>query len=187
VDPVRAVAPAGKTDRQILREVLAAAGLPADPSSDEVARWEQAACRVYDRLERDEVPRDEAVAGLLERLRDDGHELALVTGNLEPIARRKLGVRGLGEYFPPGRGGFGSDADLRPQLVPLARKRAGGRPPHDTIVIGDTPADVAAAAADGVRAIAVTGRLYDRTALRDAGAWAVVDELSELEALVEAR
>jgi phosphoglycolate phosphatase-like HAD superfamily hydrolase len=181
---VAAVRPAGKTDRQILREVLAAAGLPADPSHDDVLSWERSACAAYERLERDELPRDEPVAAMLARLRDRSHALALLTGNLEPIARRKLGLRGLVEFFPPGQGGFGSDANLRPELVPIARERAGGHARDQTLVIGDTPYDVAAASADGVRAIAITGRLFGAADLRDAGAWAVIDELTEVEELV---
>jgi len=34
---------------------------------------------------------------------------ALVTGNVEAIARRKLASAGLGHHFAPGQGGFGSE------------------------------------------------------------------------------
>lgn len=183
-DPVAAVEPAGKTDRQILREVLAAAGLPAEPREDDALRWEQAACAVYERLEREPVEPDDAVVGALRRLDEAGHTLSLLTGNLEPIARRKLGLRGLGAFFTPGQGGFGSDAELRPALVPIARRRAGGRPREDTLVIGDTPFDVAAASADGVRTVAITGARYDAAALREAGAWRVIDAIPEVEQLL---
>ena len=142
-DPIRAVEPWGKTDRQILRDVLDAAGLP-EPSSEDIERWERVACEAYVRLEVDYgAARHTETAATLERLRDAGHLLALVTGNLEPIARRKLGLRGLARYFPEGQGGFGSDADLRPELVPIARARAGTpghpHPRPETVLIGDTP------------------------------------------------
>jgi phosphoglycolate phosphatase-like HAD superfamily hydrolase len=190
--PVADVEPWGKTDRQILRDVLARAGL-GTPAADAVARWEQAACQAYTRLEvvRDLDPAEAAelaaTAAALGRLRDAGHQLALVTGNLEPIARRKLALRGLGEFFPPGQGGFGSDADLRPELVPIARARAGTAAggPHareDTVLIGDTPFDVSAASADGVRCVAITGRRFSADALLAASATATVAELHELEA-----
>jgi phosphoglycolate phosphatase-like HAD superfamily hydrolase len=189
-DPIRAVEPWGKTDRQILRDVLAAAGLPA-PSREDVARWEQAACRAYEQLESDDAAARHAETALaLGRLRDSGHALALVTGNLEPIARRKLGLRGLARFFPEGQGGFGSDADLRPELVPIARTRAGApaaaHPREDTVLIGDTPRDVEAARADGVRCVAVTGERFSAGALIDAGANATVESIPEVETALAA-
>jgi phosphoglycolate phosphatase-like HAD superfamily hydrolase len=92
----------------------------------------------------------------------DGHSgvrLSLVTGNYEAVARLKLGRAGIGDHFPRGQGGFGSDAEDRAMLPHIARKRAG----HDgvefprtrTIVIGDTPRDIACARADDVRCFAV--------------------------------
>jgi phosphoglycolate phosphatase len=179
--PIADVQPWGKTDRQILRDVLARAGVPA-PDDESLARWERAACEAYERLEVGDGTAEHAgTAESLARLRDAGHTLALLTGNLEPIARRKLSLRGLGEYFPLGQGAFGSDADLRPELVPIARARAGEVPREETVLIGDTPLDVAAARADGVRAIAITGHRFSAEALREAGATATIDDLAELE------
>jgi phosphoglycolate phosphatase-like HAD superfamily hydrolase len=185
--PVADVEPWGKTDRQILRDVLHRADL-AEPTAAAIARWEQAACEAYVELEtREERSGElEATAAALEDLRAAGHRLALVTGNLEPIARRKLALRGLGAYFPPGQGGFGSDAELRPELVPIARARAGvNGTPHPrggSVLIGDTPLDMAAAGADGVRGIGITGKRFSASDLRAAGAAATVDEIPELEA-----
>jgi phosphoglycolate phosphatase len=182
---VRAVEPWGKTDRWILDDMLAAAGRPTPVSEDELARWERAACAAYEELENgaaDEVDRRHAV--VLASLRDAGHALALVTGNLEPIARRKLSLRGLGSFFPAGQGGFGSDARDRAELVRIARRRAGDHPAEDTVLIGDTPLDVAAALAADVRAIGVAGSRYTRDDLLAAGAQAAIDELEELPALL---
>jgi phosphoglycolate phosphatase-like HAD superfamily hydrolase len=123
---------------------------------------------------------------VLERLRAAGHRLALVTGNLEPIARRKLEVRGLGGFFPAGQGGFGSDARDRADLVRIARERAGDHPAADTVLIGDTPLDVQAALSAGVRAVGVAGSRYSREDLLDAGAAAAIEELEELEEQLQA-
>ena len=96
------------------------------------------------------------VAELLEWLssRDDVR-LSLVTGNYEPVARLKLSRAGLGRHFPAGQGGFGSDAEDRVALPPIARRRAGSDgisyPREQTIVIGDTPRDIACAHADDLR------------------------------------
>ena len=48
-----------------------------------------------------------------------------MTGNLQPIARRKLERAGIGGYFEAGQGGFGSDHLDREELPPIARARAG--------------------------------------------------------------
>jgi phosphoglycolate phosphatase len=180
---VRAVEPWGKTDRWILADMLAAAGRADPPTGDELRRWERAACAAYVELENGEADDDDRRhAEVLARLRGAGHDLALVTGNLEPIARRKLELRGLGEFFPDGQGGFGSDARDRAELVRIARRRAGERAPEETVLIGDTPLDVDAALRAGVRAIGVAGSRYSRADLLDAGAAAAVDELEELDA-----
>jgi phosphoglycolate phosphatase len=179
---IRAVEPWGKTDRWILRELLEARGLSA-PSPDDLARWESAACAVYEEIEDGEPSDDDRrTAALLSRLRDAGHDLALVTGNLEPIARRKLARRGLNEYFPAGQGGFGSDAEDRAELVRLARERAGS--PPAAVLVGDTPYDVQAAVRGGARAVGVANERFSREELVDAGADAVIDDLRELEALL---
>ena len=102
------------------------------------------------------------------------HRQALVTGNLEPIARRKLAAAGIGDRFAPGQGGFGSDAEDRAELPAIARARAGGWARERTVVIGDTPRDIACARADGVRVIAIATGPFGAADL--AGADAVVDD-----------
>ena len=189
-DPIGQVVPNGKTDRQIVREMLAPRGVAGEAVDHGFPEFERIACELHS------ASRDEALTGdvrdrtaaLLAKLRHDGHLLALLTGNLEPIARHKMELAGLAEFFAPGLGGFGSDAEARPDLVPLARERAAanGRPHprEDTLVIGDTPLDVAAAHADDVRAIGVGGFRYTRQELLAAGADAAVDELPEVERVV---
>jgi phosphoglycolate phosphatase len=85
--------------------------------------------------------------------------LSLGTGNYETVARLKLARAGIGNHFPRGQGGFGSDAEDRAMLPHIARKRAGHDglefPRRRTIVIGDTPRDIACARADEVRCFAV--------------------------------
>ena len=81
-------------------------------------------------------------------------------------------------HRPPlraGQGGFGSDAEDRDELPPIARARAGGYPRERTIVIGDTPLDIACARADGVRVLAVATGIF------------AADELSDADAVVRRR
>ncbi len=96
-----------------------------------------------------------------------------MTGNLEPVARRKLASAGIGHYFAAGQGGFGSDSESRGELPAVARARAGGWARERTVVIGDTPRDIACARVDGVRVIAVATGPFPAEALAEADA--VVD------------
>jgi phosphoglycolate phosphatase-like HAD superfamily hydrolase len=154
---------AGRTDVAIARSILTLAGLADDHISERVDDLRAAACEEYARrAPADLSPRiAPGVPELLRALdaRDDAR-VSLVTGNLEPIARLKLTRAGLGHYFPRGQGGFGSDSEDRAVLPPLARRRAGAAhapwPRERTVVIGDTPRDIACARADGVRCVAVT-------------------------------
>ena len=123
----------------------------------------------------------ELLAALAERT--DEFRLSLVTGNLEPIARRKLARAGIGGYFEPGQGGFGSDHLDREELPPIARARAGDWPRERTVVIGDTPRDIACARADGVRVAAVATGPFAIEELADADA--VVDDARALLPVLE--
>ena len=115
--------------------------------------------------------------------------VALLTGNYEEAARVKLEYFDLWRYFRCGA--FGDDAPDRNGLLPkaLAVVRARGGPavsPADTVVVGDTPLDVACAAAAGARSIAVATGGYDVDALRAAGADVVFDDLSDTDAVLMA-
>jgi len=189
-NPVADAEPWGKTDRQIVRDVLHARGLSDAEIDAGLPALERRACDLHSGTSEPRLagePRETAAA-TLEALQGAGHRLALLTGNLEPIARQKMELCGLAGWFPPGQGAFGSDSEHRAELVPIARRRAGadGRPypREDTLLVGDTPLDVAAAHADRVRCLAITGRRFGRAELLAADADAVVDDLAELPELV---
>lgn len=175
---------AGRTDRAIARSILALAGLDPAHIDLEADAWCAAACSAYARRCPDDLRHAVAPGAVdaLETLREAGHELSLVTGNLEAIARLKLERAGLGDYFPPGQGGFGSDHEDRGALPGLARERAGGRPRETTAVIGDTPLDIACARADGVHCVAIATGPYAVAELSEADA--VVAHLGELAAVL---
>ena len=108
--------------------------------------------------------------------------LALLTGNYEAAAQVKLEYFDLWRYFRCGA--FGDDAPHRNSLLPKAldRIRQCGGPdagPADVVVIGDTPLDVACAAASGARSIAVATGSYDVDALRSTDADVVLKDLSD--------
>lgn len=176
---------AGRTDGEIARVLLLAAGVSAEAIDDGAAAVREASVEAYARL----CPLDlsdrvlPGIPELLESLstRDDVR-LSLVTGNFEPIARLKLRRAGVGRFFESGQGGFGSDSEDRSMLPELARRRAGSGgvpwPREQTIVIGDTPRDIACARADGVRCIGVATGPHPASDLREADAVAGPGELA---------
>jgi phosphoglycolate phosphatase-like HAD superfamily hydrolase len=122
------------------------------------------------------------VEPLLLRLQAEGCLLGLVSGNVEAAARVKLGRSGLGRFFS--FGGFGSDSPDRAELTRTAVRRAeaklgGGLDRASTVVVGDTPRDVQAAHAAGVRAVGVATGGYTVEELEAAGADFTVASLEE--------
>jgi phosphoglycolate phosphatase len=171
------VDPAGRTDGEIARMILLLAGVSAKQIDDGSDAVREACCREYARR----CPYDlshTVSAGIPELLAslfsDDGVRRALLTGNFEPIARLKLARAGIGKYFPSGQGAFGSDSEDRTELPAIARRRAGQdgvpHPREQTIVIGDTPLDIACAHADGVRCVAVATGPFGVEELQEADA-----------------
>ncbi|HWC85333.1 MAG TPA: haloacid dehalogenase-like hydrolase [Solirubrobacteraceae bacterium] len=167
---------AGRTDPEIARLILLLAGTPAKEIDERADDVRQTCCREYARL----CPPDlshtviPGVSELLSSLDDEGFRLALLTGNFEAIARLKLARAGIGKHFEAGQGAFGSDSEDRTELPGIARRRAGeGGAPYPrkrTVVIGDTPLDIACARADRVRCVAVATGPYGVDGLRDADA-----------------
>ena len=112
----------------------------------------------------------------------DGVYLGLLTGNFEAGARIKLEYFDLWRYFQCGA--FGDDAADRNALVPFAvsRARECGVPdlaPHDILVVGDTPHDIACARAVGATPVAVATGMFTTEQLRDSGADIVFRDLSD--------
>jgi len=171
------VSPAGRTDGEIARMTLLLAGVPAKQIDDGSEAVREVCCREYERR----CPNDLAhrvIPGVRELLlslfSDDGVRLALLTGNFEPIARIKLKRAGIGMHFPTGQGAYGSDAEDRTELPAIARRRAAHdgvpHPREQTIVIGDTPLDIACARADGVRCVAMATGPFSVEELHEADA-----------------
>jgi phosphoglycolate phosphatase len=184
----------GKTDPQIVAELLEAAGQCGPHSSARV----ETVCRRYVDLLAHELGQSSArttvmpgVQALLDRLEaETGVILGLLTGNLAEGAALKLRSAGL----DPTRfrvGAYGSDAADRPDLPPIAARRAQpyfGRVPSgaEVVIIGDTPADVACGLCIGARAVGVATGAYSVADLEACGAHAVFHDLSETARVMEA-
>jgi phosphoglycolate phosphatase len=164
---------AGRTDTAIARDLAALSGIGAEDFEAGLAEFMASCAEIY--AERCPpslfVHLAPGMLELLEALRERGDiRFSLVTGNYEAVARLKLERAGIGGFFPDGQGGFGSDSEARDLLPALARERAGNHPRERTILIGDTPLDIACARADGVRVLAVATGMYEASELTAADA-----------------
>jgi phosphoglycolate phosphatase len=188
--PRSTIAPAGRTDGEIARLLLLDAGVSARNVDDHADEVRETCCANYARLCPPDLS-DMLVPGIAELVaslaaREDVI-LSLVTGNFEPVARLKLKRAGIGRHFPTGQGGFGSDSEDRAALPGIARRRAGregvSHPRARTIVVGDTPRDIACARADDLRCFAVTSGPYEAADLTAADA--VAEDAGALRTLLE--
>ena len=191
--PITAYSFAGRTDPEIVRDLLRAGG-KSDREID--AGLPELWRRYVEKLEREiraaEVRPLPGVAPLLERIEGAGAPLVpgLLTGNVREGARIKLEAAGLG--FDRFRvGAFGSDHAHRPELPAIAARRAresvgvefAGK---EIVIIGDTPLDVACGAHLGVRTIAVATGRHPYDELAECGPDHVFRDLGDVDAVWEA-
>ena len=187
--PVDTYRYSGKTDPQIVQELMAGAGLSREAVTPRLPEVFATYLATLEETLRGVATPLAGVRALLDSLssRDD-IALGLLTGNIEPGARIKLREAGLDGYFA--FGAFGSDDEVRNNLVPVARARARNHFGDDfagarTIVVGDAEADVLCARAGGARAVAVASGWTDRAELAALSPDALLDSL-ELPAALRA-
>jgi phosphoglycolate phosphatase len=178
---------AGRTDVEIARLVLRGAGLDERAIDQGLRALKRAWADVYEDLCPDDLSdrRVPGMARLLSQLDAATTRLAVLSGNLEPIAVLKLERSGLLRFFNPIVGAFGSDAEVRGRLPGIARKRAGGEaawPRDHTVLVGDTPRDIAAARAGGIRCVGVATGVHSVEDL--SGADRVAADAGELELIL---
>ena len=174
---------AGETARGGIRRLLAAEGVAEATIDAGLARWTEGLTdRYLELLTAADTSHWRAAPGAAATLEQLGreHRLALLTGNPERMARARMERLGLERYFGEGQGAFGSDGERRADLIAIARERAGGWPAERTVLVGDTPRDVAGAHEAGVKAIGITQGRFGADELADADA--VVNELRDLPA-----
>ena len=198
------VAPmAGRTDRAIIVETLTMAGV-ASPRTyvpafiEELTRQAPAFGERVRARGRVLAGVPEALAALAGGLEGGGSAGAggvwqsVLTGNIRPLAEAKLGALGLGDPLDLAIGAYGDMDEVRAGLVQVARERAAAAADSDapgsggvdfggeaTVLVGDTPLDVAAALATGARAVGVATGNFTEQELIAAGAHAVLPDLSD--------
>jgi phosphoglycolate phosphatase len=185
---------AGRTDRAIILETLTLAGVReprryVDPFIAGLGAYAPSMRSAV--AARGEVLPGAAAA--LDLVGQHAHQ-SVLTGNIRLLAEVKLAALGLREWLDLCIGAYGDDHEDRAQLVEVARRRAAavhGRfllpafAGPSTVVIGDTPLDVAAALSAGARAVGVATGSYSAAELLAAGADAVLPDLADTALVLE--
>jgi phosphoglycolate phosphatase len=151
----------GNTDSRILAQMFEHAGIGR-------VEWEPYRPAILDRMralveERRKQIDIRVMPGIresLEHLQSLHRTLGVATGNLEMIGWLKIELAGLRDYFV--FGGFSDAYEDRGELIgaaaAIARERTGAS--SSVCVVGDTPADIAAARANQLPVIAVATGAY---------------------------
>ncbi len=183
---------AGRTDRAIIVETLTMAGIP-DPRGHVpafIAGLTRQAPAYGERVRRRGHALPGAVAALTALTAPAapngtaGARQSVLTGNIRALAEVKLGALGLRDLLDLDIGAYGDAHEVRSELVHVARARAAAAAGADfggesTVLVGDTPLDVAAALATGARAVGVATGDYSEADLAAAGAHAVLPNLTD--------
>lgn len=114
---------------------------------------------------------------------------SVLTGTIRPNAVAKLAAFGLEGYFDFEVGGYGSESYPKGALVMMARGRAAEKyaaafTEHNTVYVGDSVRDVAAAKRGGARSVAVATGRSTESDLRAAGADLVLPDLADVPAVL---
>jgi phosphoglycolate phosphatase-like HAD superfamily hydrolase len=116
---------------------------------------------------------------------------SVLTGNVRRMAEIKLIAVGLDANLDLETGAYGDSHEVRSELVHLARGNAArkygrGFAGTATVLVGDTPLDVAAARATGARSVAVATGGTSADKLAESGADVVLPDLTDTPAVLSA-
>ncbi len=125
-----------------------------------------------------------AVAAVAAVAKLDGVVQTVLTGSSKPSAMLKLRAFGLDGFVDFDIGGYGSEAYPKGTLLRVARQRAAEKhgvtfDESATVYIADSPRDVDAARIGGAKSLAVASGRASAAELRDAGADAVLPDLTD--------
>lgn len=176
----------GRTEPEIMRETLK---LHDTEAADELTqRFVAALIAGCESAKQELAEQGRALPGASQTLARLAEESAIhqsvLSGNFRAVARIKLEVFGLLRYLDLDGGAYGDDSPHRPTLVGIAQARAAQRLTHaftadNTILIGDTPKDIAAGLDGGAKTLAIASGKSSGDELRQAGASVVLPDLQD--------
>ena len=190
--PLVKLAPAmGRPDSEIVFETLAVNGIQAD--DDSLPRFLSALAMAFADRNRRLVKEGRAMPGAKEALKAvaklDGVVQSVLTGTIKSNAVHKLKAFGLDKHVEFELGGYGEEVYPKATLLQVAQGRAKQRfgvpfSAANTVMIGDSTRDVQAARIGGAMMIAVASGRSTEAELRQAGADAVLPDLSNASEVV---
>ncbi|HEY6277479.1 MAG TPA: haloacid dehalogenase-like hydrolase [Streptosporangiaceae bacterium] len=194
-DPVAVAPMAGRTERAIILETLVMSGI-SDPRG-QVDAFVAELVRRAPGLREEFAARGHVLPGAVAALKavaalgPDAAVQSVLTGNVRPVAEAKLAAFGLDGYLDLAVGAYGEEHEDRAELVHLAWSRAQAGYGRDftgraTVLVGDTPLDVAAAADTGARSVGVATGGSTMAELAAAGADCVLPDLTDTPAVLAA-
>src|SRR6185437_10399994 len=182
---------AGRSESEIFFDALAlnAADLNAGGEAEHLLEPFSAALATALNAHRDDLTRQgQLLPGAADAVpavaKLDGTVTTVLTGSSQPNAVLKLSSFGRDGYVDFETGGYGSEAYPEGTLLRVARERASSK--HGvtfgedaTVHVADSPRDVDAARIGGARSLAVASGRASAAELRDAGADAVLPDLTD--------
>jgi len=182
---------AGRTEPEIFFDALAlnAADLNADGEAEHLLEPFSAALAAALEARHDDLTRHgQLLPGAAEAVtavaKLEGTIATVLTGSSRPNAVLKLSSFGLENFVDFEIGGYGSEAYPKGTLLRVAKERASSK--HGvsfgddaTVYIADSARDVDAARIGGARSLAVASGRATAAELRDAGADAVLPDLTD--------
>lgn len=183
---------AGMLDAQIARILFERHGLDTAEAGARLEEMMAAMGRRYSEAIAGQSLRERLLPGVTEAVlaaHHHGWAVGALTGNGRAVGEAKLRAAGLGMLIT--FGAWGDRAVERGHLVDeaiaAAERATGARyAPAETTLIGDTPADIAAARLGGARVVAVATGRFDRPALAKHQPDALLEDLSDTAAFVAA-
>jgi phosphoglycolate phosphatase len=153
----------GKTDRQILTEIMRING--CDPTKTMItAAMAQLDIITVEDLSRSPSEALDGVRDVLVLLRGSGASQLLLTGNTPARAKVKVSSAGLADFFDFGHGFYGNEADHRFELTTYAQSVLVANR-HRVVIVGDTPMDIHAARHANLHVVAVATGLHSASDL----------------------
>jgi phosphoglycolate phosphatase-like HAD superfamily hydrolase len=187
---------AGRSESEIFFDALALNGADVSAEGKAERLLEPFSAELAAALEarRDDLVREgQMLPGAAEALaavaKLDGVVQTVLTGSSKPSAMLKLRAFGLDGFVDFDIGGYGSEAYPKGTLLRVARQRAAEK--HGvafgedvTVYVADSSRDVDAARVGGAKSLAVASGRASAAELRDAGADAVLPDLTDTAGLI---